>query len=311
MYLNPINPMQLGGVLYVYKGEWDLPSIDFECLRALCLVKFARCPVKIECTNANPLKSGAGKLPYLQIGNQKFVGYGNIKKVLDKEGFRIDAFLSGKEKQLSQAYANWVFSNLHAFYHYFMFGEPNNFDVVRSLYAKRTPFPFNFYYPSTYQKEANDIINVLANFDIYDKIEKHGNESLETTAKKCVNVLSKKLGQKIWFFGDNYSELDAIVYSYLSILSKATIPNNPLHHHIKACTNLVNFINRISKDIFKNEAFNSIKTNKNTSDYLLTPTERKFLESEKRTKIIAGIGAVAAMVSFAAWRGLFSGNRKF
>lgn len=27
--------MQLGAMLYVYKGEYGLPSIDFECLRAL------------------------------------------------------------------------------------------------------------------------------------------------------------------------------------------------------------------------------------------------------------------------------------
>lgn len=27
--------MQLGSKLYVYKGEWGLPSIDFECMRAL------------------------------------------------------------------------------------------------------------------------------------------------------------------------------------------------------------------------------------------------------------------------------------
>lgn len=36
-------------------------------------------------TNSNPLRSGAGKLPYLQIGNEKFVGYRQIKKLLDKE----------------------------------------------------------------------------------------------------------------------------------------------------------------------------------------------------------------------------------
>lgn len=29
------NKMQLGSKLYVYKGEWGLPSIDFECMRAL------------------------------------------------------------------------------------------------------------------------------------------------------------------------------------------------------------------------------------------------------------------------------------
>lgn len=36
-------------------------------------------------TNANPLRSGGGKLPYLQIGSDKFVGYKEIKRVLDLE----------------------------------------------------------------------------------------------------------------------------------------------------------------------------------------------------------------------------------
>lgn len=126
-----------------------------------------------------------------------------------------------------------------------------------------------------------------------------------TTAKKCVNTLSKKLGKKVWFFGDMFSEFDAIVYAYLSILYKISLPNNPLQNHIKGCNNLINFINRISKDIFKNEAFNSIKTTKGgvANDAMLTATERSFMESEKKTKILAAIGAVVAMGSFAAWKG--------
>lgn len=105
--------MQLGATLHVYKGEWGLPSIDFECLRALvssvashksaarrfpiiaiseyirysdpqCLLRFTRCPMEVQ-TSSNPLRSGAGKLPYLQIGNDKFAGYRQIKRVLDRE----------------------------------------------------------------------------------------------------------------------------------------------------------------------------------------------------------------------------------
>lgn len=36
-------------------------------------------------TSSNPLRSGTGKLPYLQIGNDKFAGYRQIKRVLDRE----------------------------------------------------------------------------------------------------------------------------------------------------------------------------------------------------------------------------------
>lgn len=75
---------------------------------------------------------------------------------------------------MSTAYANWVFTNLHAYYHYFLFGEPHNFDTTtRGLYAKRTPFPFNFYYPSSYQREACDVVQVMAGFDVNDKLDKH------------------------------------------------------------------------------------------------------------------------------------------
>ncbi|KAH8242803.1 hypothetical protein KR032_002258 [Drosophila birchii] len=300
--------MTLGATLHVYKGEWGLPSIDFECLRALCLLRFTRCPMDVQ-TSANPLRSGAGKLPYLQIGNQKYPGYRQIKRVLDLEGYPIDAHLSTKQKHLSSAYANWVFTNLHAYYHYFLYGEPNNFDsTTRSLYAKRTPFPFNFYYPSTYQREACDVVQVMAGFDVNDKTSKHEGDYLVVNAKKCVNLLSRKLGRKVWFFGDTYSEFDAIVYSYLAIIFKITLPNNPLQNHIKGCQNLVNFINRITKDIFRNEGYSSTKLTKTTSGVgdSLTPSEHKFLESEFNTKVIAGVGAVLAMGAFAAWRGIYN-----
>ncbi|EDW81000.1 uncharacterized protein Dwil_GK11255 [Drosophila willistoni] len=300
--------MQLGAMLHVYKGEWGLPSIDYECLRALCLLRFTRCPMDVE-TNANPLRSGAGKLPYLQVGNEKFVGYRQIKRVLDLEGYPIDVRLNAKQKHLSTTYADWVFTHLHAYYHYFLFGEPNNYDTVtRGLYAKRTPFPFNFYYPATYQREALDVVQVLGGFDINDKIDKHEAEYLVMNAKKCVNLLSSKLGRKVWFFGDTYSELDAIVYSYLAIIFKITLPNNPLQNHIKGCSNLVNFINRITRDIFRNEGYSSTKLTKtaNTTDDTLTPSERKFLESELNTKIVAGVGAILAMGAFAAWRGVYN-----
>lgn len=131
---------------------------------------------------------------------------------------------------------------------------------------------------------------------------------LVVNAKKCVNLLSRKLGRKVWFFGDIYSELDAIVYSYLAIIYKITLPNNPLQNHIKGCQNLVNFINRITKDIFRNECYSSIKLTKASThtDNTLTSSERKFMETDLNTKIIAGVGAVLAMGAFAAWRGIYT-----
>jgi len=124
----------------------------------------------------------------------------------------------------------------------------------------------------------------------------------------AVNLLSRKLGRKVWFFGDIYSELDAIVYSYLAIISRISLPNNPLQNHIKGCQNLVNFISRITRDVFRNEVYSSVKLTKSSAqaDSTLTPSERKFMETELNTKIVAGVGAVLAMGVFAAWRGIYT-----
>lgn len=102
---------------------------------------------------------------------------------LNFKGYPVDAHLNITEiKLLSPAYANWVFTNLHAYYNYFMYGEPNNFDTTRALYAKRTPFPLNFYSPGTYQKEAHDVILIMGGFDFNDKIEKHESDFVSYTS---------------------------------------------------------------------------------------------------------------------------------
>lgn len=195
-------------------------------------------------TNGNPLRSGGGKLPYLQIGNDKFIGYKEIKRVLDLEvsdqcrnpkakktnrksrvnkrihqaiyihwrwpnlyivlieklfeinfslilqGYPVDSHLNTKQKNLSTTYSDWVFTHLHAYYHYFLYGEPNNYDTTtRGLYAKRTPFPFNFYYPSTYQREACDVVQVMGGFDINDKVEKHESDFVSKSRNYCKALL--------------------------------------------------------------------------------------------------------------------------
>lgn len=48
-----------------------------------CLVKFTRYPIKID-LNGSPIRSGNGKLPYLQIGQHKYVGYQKIKELMDR-----------------------------------------------------------------------------------------------------------------------------------------------------------------------------------------------------------------------------------
>lgn len=128
-------------------------------------------------------------------------------------------------------------------------------------------------------------------------------------ARKSINVLSQILGDKKWFLGNKSSELDATIYSYLSILLHITLPNNPLQAHIKECSNLVKFVNRITKEYFGNDGFYSEdeKNKKNKSALVLSDEELH--KSNKATKILAVCGAIAAMIGFAFVHGIFTVSR--
>ena len=88
------------------------------------------------------------------------------------------------------------------------------------------------------------------NFSLFEKTEFHNIESIILDARKCINLLSQKLGNKKWLFGDTYSESDVTIYSYLSLLYNIPLKENPIKAHIHECPNLLNYINQISKQYF-------------------------------------------------------------
>lgn len=131
-------------------------------------------------------------------------------------------------------------------------------------------------------------------------------------AKKCVNLISKQLGRRVWFFGDNFSEFDATIYSFLVILYKVQLKNNPLQNHIKCCQNLVDYIKRITRDIFPTEALDILNSMKKLVSSSTMEKRSHFAVQKKSerdmatfTKILASLAAVFLMTLFAIRNGVF------
>lgn len=72
-------------------------------------------------------------------------------------------------------------------------------------------------------------------------------------AEKCLTCLSNRLGDKDFFFGSHPSTLDSFVFGCLAPLLKAPFTANVLQNHLKACPNLVKFVNRILQRYFSRE----------------------------------------------------------
>ncbi|VDM73636.1 unnamed protein product [Strongylus vulgaris] len=59
-------------------------------------------------------------------------------------------------------------------------------------------------------------------------------------------MLSAKLGDNKFFCGNKPSSLDALVFGYLAPLLRLPLPNDRLQLHLRACPNLVRFVEQVA-----------------------------------------------------------------
>jgi metaxin len=215
-------------------------------------------------------------------------------------------------------------------------GQPQNLDETRTLYAKRIPFPFNFYYPRKYVLKVNELTQTLANFSIDDPIENHDTANvsisfiknfselshqlsifqLNAKAKKCLNWISEKLATNEWQkrLEEFPSEYDATLYAYLAIISRQKLPDSQLQAHAKQCDNLLKFVEKITKKFFKpSERFETVEK-KSANSEEKPKEEKKFFDGTEQDEdpkevrnryIFSGLVAFSVMSFYAAFIGLF------
>lgn len=216
-----------------------------------------------------------------------------------------------RSEYLSSSYMSQIFVQLIPYLKYMLWGDPANADTVRTLYAKLLSFPFSFHYPQKYEKQTQEYLQIVSNFSIKDKITNHNTTELVINAKKCVNMLSKRLSTKNWFFGGKKpSELDATIYAALTIFVNMQLQNNELKSHISECPNLIIYINRIHAQF-------SLDLKVIQIEKRLSPVARIqefFFNKEKGTisngsiKVIFAILTLGSMSLFALTHGLIEVN---
>lgn len=252
----------------------------------------------------NPFRSDNGFLPYLIDDNKKYCGYEKI----------INHVQSGKGYSLisSAPQLSYLSENLYPFFMYQLFGNPQNVDDTRTLYALRTPFPFNFYCPGKYTRKTDELCQTVAGFSLEDPIDQHDTSEIGFKAKKCLNWISEKLDNNEFFLeGGVASEIDATIYAYLAIIIKNQLPNHQLQSHAKQCENLVHYVNNMTKKYFKeSELFESPKAKEKKEKQeqkVFTGTEDEDPPAEVRRRyILSGLFATTAMISYAFLAGIFS-----
>lgn len=194
---------------------------------------------------------------------------------------------------------------------YQLFGNPQNLDDTRAMYAARIPFPFNFYYPSQYVKKCEEVCHAVAGFSLSDPIDLHDTAEMALKAKKCLNWISEKLSNKEFFFNGQPSEADATIYAYLAIVLNFNLPNHSLQSHVLPCENLKRYVDSMTKKYFKpSELYESPKA----KDEKKRKDQKVFTGQEdedppavvKKRYVLSGLFAAMSMVTYGYFTGIFS-----
>ncbi|XP_076758510.1 metaxin-1 isoform X1 [Xylocopa sonorina] len=275
--------------LNVWKGDWGLPSVDRECLQILVYAKFNGIPLKID-TSGNLFRTPNGRLPVLKTSYGTFDAVKDIIRYFRGKNYNTEYGLSQKQCANVVAYDTMLKEKLYpALQFIWWIDERNVNELMRPWYCKALPFPLNLYYPGKFERQAREMLETL--YPAEDDIE----NKVYSEAQKCLTLLSTSLGDSEYFLDEKPTILDAIVYSYLALLLKAPLPNPALQNHLKACTNLVTFISRISERYFGNECrdYKAKDSIQNVRKY----SENEF-PNKRRNQFIAGLFATFVMATY-------------
>ncbi|CAG2163441.1 unnamed protein product [Oppiella nova] len=289
--------------LNVWSGDWGLPSIDFKSLQMLAFCRFSGVPIKTNATN-NPFWSS---LPSFRHKTTKVFEMKKLIHYLKEQNYSADFNLSAKDISDVLAYEALLKAQLEPALMWLLWCDNNNYEqLMRGWYAKRLPFPTNYFIPNHYKTAAEKTVRSrfggqALNGDVSDTMIE---SAIIGEAQKCLTLLSERLKDE-YFFGQNPSSFDALVFGYLAPLLKVPTHNRILQNHIKSCDNLTKFVNKILSKYFPTHKDNNSKTT--TSDSNSTsadPEEDNDFPHKWRDIILSGLFATAAMVGYALFTGL-------
>ncbi|ORX75290.1 hypothetical protein K493DRAFT_271961 [Basidiobolus meristosporus CBS 931.73] len=316
--------------LYTWGPGFELPSLDPLCLTIETYLNLTNASwVANECNN--PSASPSGELPLLRDGKEYICGVNNILTYLSKQGLDLSKSLNDQQKAETLAYSALVNDRLMDGLLYAWYGDQENFtQITRPTYAKLLPLALRYYTPVTLRKTA------------LTKIEKYGfpKEEGKKPKKEAVapeiyelvrdhyRVLSKKLGEQQFFFGDSPTTLDAVVFGQLALHYYPELPNARLATMLKEeFPNLGQFCDRVRGLAFSKpvEKSSSLDTPSPLSGLLGSPVswfKNNFLirftgtkeaapktpeqEEFERKRFLSIFGAAWFMIAFVVYNGIIS-----
>ena len=225
-------------IAYHLPGGWGLASVSPFCLKLDAFLRMTGIPHEAV-TATTPFGGPKGKAPWIEhegrkIGDSTFI----ILYLKERFGVDPDAHLSPAQRGQALAIQRMVEENLYWAMVNDRWNTPENWPVLKGSVLGGIPaIPRNIMAP-------------FARRGVRQQLKGHGMghhsaEEIAAIAKRDIDALAAMLGEQEWFFGEQPTETDCVVYSLLANVYQVGFAS-PMKPVIAGHANLVSFLERFA-----------------------------------------------------------------
>ncbi|KRT82995.1 hypothetical protein AMK59_4060, partial [Oryctes borbonicus] len=194
-------------ILYVYKGQMGLPSLDYKCLQALFTAQLKHSQ-KVEIKS-----SGFYTTPYfpmLEYEGQYYTTQANILKKLEQIIGHMDTKYNVKKSRI-EAYKALTYQTLEPCITLDFWGNEKNCQYLLKLYGNEKYFPLRLVYLRRMNTHVQDIVSQYLQGLPNETRLTNVHEVLESYFSDIAHLLTIHK----YLLGDSPTSLDAYVCGYL------------------------------------------------------------------------------------------------
>jgi glutathione S-transferase len=234
--------------LYQFYPTFGIPNASPFCLKLETYLRMVELPYQNQYTD-NLSKAPKGKMPYIE-DNKKIVADSNIVIEYLKEtyGDRLDSHLSPADRGISLAMRRLIDENLYWALVYTRWEEDASWQILKEAYFGGLP-PI-----------VKNIVPIIARKSSRQNLRGHGMgrhnaKEVYEIARLDITALADFLGDKLYFFGDKPSSLDATAYGVLANILWVPI-DTPLKEYANQFPQLERFCQRMKEKYYSESVAN-------------------------------------------------------
>lgn len=221
---------------YHLPGRWGLVSVSPFCLKLDAVLKMMDIPHQ-SITASTPFGGPKKKAPWIEhegrkIGDSSFI----VAYLVERFGKDPDAALTPAQRGQAVAIQRLVEENLYWAMVYDRWVRDENWPILKGSVLGQIPAPIRA------------LIAPKARRDVKAQLRGHGMglhsaADVEAIARRDIGALAGMLGNSDWFFGDQPTMTDAVVFSLLANIRYVEFAS-PMKAMIDAHPNLAAFVDR-------------------------------------------------------------------